>query len=125
TSFYSGLVGADKCSPKGCDLSNGVVADGSAYSLTLNLTAPDPELMDQLSLPFAFAVPGNTSLKVTGNNVPPGTGPYMWKSYNPNTQAALVRNAYFHVWDGVARPESYPNAIIEKAAIEVSVGGPA
>ena len=104
TSFYSGLVGADKCSTKGCDLSQGVVADDSAYTLTLNLTAPDPELMDQLSLPFAFAVPANTSLKLTGNNVPPGTGPYMWKSYNPNTQAVLVRNPYFHVWnaDGAA-----------------------
>ena len=114
TSFYSGLVGASKCSTKGCDLSQGVVADDSAYTLTLNLTAPDPELMDQLSLPFAFAVPGNTSLKLTGNNVPPGTGPYMWQSYNPNTQAVLVRNPYFHVWNAEAQPEGYPNEIIEK-----------
>lgn len=59
TSFYSGIVGASKCSTKGCDLakSGGVVANDSAYTLTINLTAPDPELMDQLSLPFAFAVP--------------------------------------------------------------------
>src|SRR5579859_4513856 len=57
TSFYSGLIGADKCSTKGCDLSKGVVADDSAYTLTLNLTAPDPEIMDQLALPFAYAVP--------------------------------------------------------------------
>ena len=120
TSFYSGLIGADKCSTKGCDLSQGVVADDSAYTLTLNLTAPDPELMDQLSLPFAFAVPGNTSLKLTGNNVPPGTGPYMWKSYNPNTQAVLVRNPYFHVWDATAQPEGYPNEIIEKFGLLVS-----
>src|SRR5215472_8491943 len=49
TSFYSGFVGASKCSTKGCDLSKGgVVADDSAYTLTINLTAPDPELMDQL-----------------------------------------------------------------------------
>src|SRR6266567_3391243 len=120
TSFYSGLIGADKCSTKGCDLSKGVVADDSAYTLTLNLTAPDPELMDQLSLPFAFAVPGNTSLKLTGNNVPPGTGPYMWKSYNPNTQAVLVRNPYFHVWNATAQPEGYPNEIIEKYGLQVS-----
>src|SRR5881227_4139109 len=56
TSFYSGIVGASKCSTKHCDLSKGgVIADDSAYTLTINLTAPDPELMDQLSLPFAFA----------------------------------------------------------------------
>jgi peptide/nickel transport system substrate-binding protein len=120
TSFYSGLVGASKCSTKGCDLSQGVVADDSAYTLTLNLTAPDPELMDQLALPFAFAVPGNTTPKLTGNNVPPGTGPYMWKSYNPNTQAVLVRNPYFHVWNAEAQPEGYPNEIIEKYGLQVS-----
>ena len=120
TTFYSDIVGASKCSTKGCDLSQGVVADDSAYTLTINLTTPDPELMDQLSLPFAFAVPGDTPLKLTGNNVPPGTGPYMWKSYNPNTQAVLVRNPYFHVWSAAAQPAGYPNEIIEKYGLLVS-----
>jgi peptide/nickel transport system substrate-binding protein len=122
TSFYSDIVGASKCSTKGCDLakSGGVVANDSAYTLTINLTAPDPELMDQLSLPFAYAVPANTSPKLTGNNVPPGTGPYMWKSYNPNTEAVLVRNPYFHVWSKIAQPAGYPNEIIEKYGLQVS-----
>src|SRR5262249_6061203 len=78
------------------------------------------ELMDQLSLPFAFAVPAGTSPKLTGNDVPPGTGPYMWKSYNPNTQAMLVRNPYFHVWNAAAQPEGFPNEIIEKYGLQVS-----
>ena len=121
TAFYSGIVGASVCSPKkGCNLSKGVVANDSAYTLTINLTAPDPELMDQLSLPFAYAVPASTPLKLTGNNVPPGTGPYMWKSYNPNTQAVLVRNPYFHVWNATAQPAGYPNSIIEKYGLQVS-----
>lgn len=114
TSFYSDIVGASACSTKGCNLSKGVVANDSAYTLTLNLTGPDPELMDQLALPFAFAVPASTSLKLLGNNVPPGTGPYMWKSYNPNTQAVLVRNPYFKQWSAEAQPAGYPNEIIEK-----------
>src|SRR5215467_1895198 len=120
TSFYSGIVGASKCSTKGCDLSQGVIASDKDYTLTINLTAPDPELMDQLALPFAMAVPAGTSPKLTGNNVPPGTGPYMWKSYNPNTQAVLVRNPYFHVWNSAAQPEGYPNEIIEKYGLLVS-----
>src|SRR5215831_12207048 len=121
TSFYAGIVGANKCSTKGCNLSKGgVIADDSGYTLTINLTAPDPELMDQLSLPFAFAVPASTSPKLTGNDVPPGTGPYMWKSYNPNTQAVLVRNPYFHVWNAAAQPEGFPNEIIEKYGLQVS-----
>lgn len=122
TTFYNDIVGANKCSTKGCNLakSGGVVANDSAYTLTINLTQPDPELMDQLALPFAYAVPANTSMKLTGNNVPPGTGPYMWKSYNPNTEAVLVRNPYFHVWNKMAQPAGYPNEIIEKYGLQVS-----
>ena len=108
TSFYSGIVGADKCSGKKCDLSQGVVADDSACTLTIHLTAPDTEFLDKLALPFAYVVPGNTSLKLTGNNVPPGTGPYMWKSYDPNKAAVLVRNPNFKVWSKDAQPAGLP-----------------
>jgi peptide/nickel transport system substrate-binding protein len=120
TSFYSGIVGASACSAKKCDLSKGVVANDKTYTLTLNLTAADPELFDQLALPFAFAVPSGTSMKMTGNVVPPGTGPYMWKSYNPNTEAVLVRNPYFKVWSAAAQPAGNPNEIIEKYGLQVS-----
>jgi peptide/nickel transport system substrate-binding protein len=120
TTFYSDIVGASACSTKGCNLSKGVIANDSAYTLTINLTAPDPELMDQLALPFAFAVPASTSLKLLGNNVPPGTGPYMWKSYNPNTELVLVRNPYFKQWSAAAQPAGYPNEIIEKFGLQVS-----
>src|SRR5262249_19810898 len=114
TSFYSGIVGASKCSTKGCDLSSGVVADDNAYTLTIHLTAPDPEFLDKLALPFAYVVPGNTSLKLTGNNVPPGTGPYKWQSYNPNTEAALVPHKYVHDWNDRAPPAGHPDKILEK-----------
>ncbi len=122
TSFYNGIVGASACSTKSCNLqtAGGVVPNDSAYTLTINLTAPDAEIMDQLALPFAYAVPASTPLTLTGNNVPPGTGPYMWKSYNPNTEAVLVRNPYFHVWDKTAQPAGYPNQIIEKYGLQVS-----
>jgi peptide/nickel transport system substrate-binding protein len=120
TSFYSGIVGADKCSTKGCDLSQGVVADDSAYTLTINLTAADPEFLDKLALPFAYVVPASTSKKLTGNNVPPGTGPYMWQSYNPNSQAVLVRNPYFKQWSAAAQPAGYPDKIVEKYGQTIS-----
>jgi peptide/nickel transport system substrate-binding protein len=120
TSFYSGIVGASACKPSHCDLSKGVVANDNNYTLTINLTAPDPELMDQLALPFAYVVPASTSMKLTGNNVPPGTGPYMWQSYNPNKEAVLVRNPYFHVWNAAAQPAGYPNEIVEKYGLQIS-----
>jgi peptide/nickel transport system substrate-binding protein len=114
TSFYSGIVGADKCSAKKCDLTQGVVADDSASTLTINLAAADPEFLQKLALPFAYVVPADTSKKLTGNNVPPGTGPYMWQSYNPNSQAVLVRNPYFKQWSAAAQPNGYPDKIVEK-----------
>jgi peptide/nickel transport system substrate-binding protein len=120
TSFYSVIAGASKCSTKGCDLSKGVVADDKNYTLTIHLTKPDPEFIDALALPFLYVVPASTQSSNTGNNVPPGTGPYMWKSYNPNSAAVLVRNRYFHVWNPLAQPAGYPNEIIEKFGETVS-----
>ena len=124
TTFYSGIVGAGQCTNATktlkCDLTRGVVANDSNYTLTIHLTKPDPEFLDKLAMPFAYAVPGNTSLKLLGNNVPPGTGPYMWKSYNPNTSAVLVRNPYFHVWDAEARPPGNPNQIVQKYGLQTT-----
>jgi peptide/nickel transport system substrate-binding protein len=120
TSFYSGIVGADKCTAKKCDLSKGVVADDSAMTLTIHLTAPDTEFFDKIALPFAYVVPGNTPFKLTGNNVPPGTGPYMWQSYDPNKAAVLVRNPNFKLWSKDAQPAGYPDKIIEKYGLPIS-----
>ncbi len=122
--FYAGIVGGAKCLvdgvKDGCNLSQGVVANNSNYTLTFHLTAADPEFLDKLALPFAYVVPGNTSFHLTGNTVPPGTGPYMWQSYNPNSEAVLVRNPYFHVWNKLAQPKGYPNKIIEKYGLTIS-----
>ena len=124
TTFYSGIVGAGQCTnatkTQKCDLTRGVVANDSNYTLTIHLTKPDPEFLDKLAMPFAYAVPGNTSLKLLGNNVPPGTGPYMWKSYNPNAEAVLVRNPYFHLWDAEAQPPGNPNEIVQKYGLPIT-----
>ena len=118
--FYSGIVGADACKPVKCDLSQGIVADDNAYTLTIHLTAADPEFLDKIALPFAYVVPSTTSPKNTGNVVPPGTGPYMWKSYDPNKEAVLVRNPYFKVWNADAQPPGYPDVIVEKYGLPIS-----
>jgi peptide/nickel transport system substrate-binding protein len=120
TSFYSTIVGASKCSTKGCNLSKGVVADNAANTLTIHLTAPDAVFLDALALPFAFAVPASTSSKLTGNNVPPGTGPYMWQSYDPNKAAVLVRNPHFKEWNAAAQPAGNPNSIVEKYGLPIT-----
>ncbi|MDX6522416.1 MAG: peptide/nickel transport system substrate-binding protein [Gaiellales bacterium] len=119
--FYGGIVGADAClkNAASCDLTKGVVADDAAGTVTFNLTAPDPEFLYKLSLPFAFAVPGNTSLKDLGNNPPPGTGPYMWKSYDPQHEAVLVRNPSFKVWNADTQPDGMVDEIDYKFGLTV------
>jgi peptide/nickel transport system substrate-binding protein len=120
TTFYSGIVGADACKPAKCDLSQGMVADDNAYTLTIHLTAADPEFLDKIALPFVYVVPSSTPTKNQGNVVPPGTGPYMWKSYDPNKEAVLVRNPYFKVWNADAQPPGYPDTIVEKYGLPIS-----
>jgi len=114
--YYNKIIGATQClkTPKNCNLSKGVIANDAAGTLTIKLTAPEPNFLDQLALPFAAAVPANTPLTTTGNTPPPGTGPYMWKSYNPNSAAILVRNPYFRQWSASAQPAGNPNEIIDK-----------
>jgi peptide/nickel transport system substrate-binding protein len=119
--FYEGIIGASAClkTPASCDLSQGIVTDDTAGTVTFNLTAPDPEFLYKLSLPFAFAVPGNTALKDLGNNPPPGTGPYMWKSYDPQHEAVMVRNPYFKVWNAQTQPDGFVNEIDYKFGLSV------
>jgi len=119
--FYENIVGADAClkDSKTCDLSKGVVADDSAATVTFHLTKADPEFLDKLALPFAFAVPGNTPLKDLGNTPPPGTGSYMWQNYDPNKGATLVRNPNFKEWSADAQPEGLPDKIEYKFGLTV------
>jgi peptide/nickel transport system substrate-binding protein len=119
--FYENLIGAEAClkSPSSCDLSKGVVTDDQAGTVSFHLTAADPEFLDKLTLPFAFAVPANTPLKDTGNNPPPGTGAYMWKTYDPQHEAVLVRNPNFKVWNADVQPKGYPDEIDYKFGLSV------
>jgi peptide/nickel transport system substrate-binding protein len=120
-SFYQGVIGGVQCakSARLCDLSKGVVANDAAGTLTFHLTAPDPEFMDKLALPFAVAVPGSTPLHDMGNTPIPGTGPYMWQSYQPNKGAVMVRNPHFHVWSKAAQPAGLPDQIEFKFGLTV------
>ena len=112
-SFYEGIVGGTVCakSASACDLSKGVITDDAAGTVTFHLTAPDPEFMDKLALPFAVAVPASTPLHDQGNSPIPTTGPYMWTTYNPNKVAVMVRNPYFHEWSAAAQPNGNPSRI--------------
>ena len=118
--WYSIVVGGDAClkTPKTCNLSQGVVTDDAARTVTFHLTRPNGEFLDQLAMPFMFLLPPNTPDKPV-NIPPPGTGPYKWVAYNPNKEMRIVRNPYFKVWSKEAQPPGNPDEIVEKFGLTV------
>ncbi|MEV0634542.1 ABC transporter substrate-binding protein [Streptomyces sp. NPDC050619] len=111
--FYNGIVGADAClkKPASCTLKGGVTGDATANTVTVNLTAPDPEFAFKLAVPHASVVPKDSPAKDAGTKPLPTTGPYMAASYDPNRALKLVRNPHFKEWSRPAQPEGYPDAI--------------
>jgi peptide/nickel transport system substrate-binding protein len=113
--WYNVIVGGDACvkTPKTCNLNQGVVIDDATGKVTFHLTKPDPEFLDQLSVPFAFILPTGTPNKEI--QIPPaGTGPYKFAQYNTNKQIKLVRNTFFKEWSKDAQPNGNPDVILQK-----------
>lgn len=120
-SFYSTIVGAKACgaTPATCDLSKGVVTNNATGTVVFHLTEASNEFLQQLALPFAFAVPGNAPNSDIGSTQLPGTGPYMWASYAPNRELRLVRNPHFKVWSAAAQPDGFPDEIDVKIGLDL------
>ncbi|WP_405733355.1 ABC transporter substrate-binding protein [Streptomyces sp. NBC_01537] len=120
-SFYNGIVGADAClkKPAGCTLPKGVVGDAAADTVTINLTAADPEFPYKLAVPHASIVPKGSPAKDAGTTPLPGTGAYKAASYDPNKALKLVRNPYFKEWSREAQPQGYPDEIDETFGLTV------
>jgi peptide/nickel transport system substrate-binding protein len=114
-SFYAGIVGADAClkKPATCTLKGGVTANNAAGTVTINLTAQDPEFKYKLAVPHASIVPANSPPADAGTKPVPGTGAYYFASYNPNKQLVMKRNPYFKQWSKLAQPEGYPDEITQ------------
>jgi YVTN family beta-propeller protein len=108
--YFTGIVGAKACTKKHCDLSQGVVADDRAGTVTFHLRAADPEFLDKLALPAAFPAPPGTPMTRALPLGIPGTGPYEMKSYT-HRDLILVRNPHFKLWSAAAQPDGYPDRI--------------
>jgi peptide/nickel transport system substrate-binding protein len=112
-SFFAGIVGADKClaKPAECTLEGGVVGDEAAGTVTINLTQPDAEFFQKLGLPHAVILPSDAPVQDAGSVPIPGTGPYIFESYDPNKALVMVRNPHFKVWSEEAQPDGYPDKV--------------
>jgi peptide/nickel transport system substrate-binding protein len=116
--WYGVIAGAASCieRPKTCDLSHGVAVDGDA--VTFHLTRSDPEFLQKLAMPFAFVLPASTPAR-SAQIPPPGTGPYKWMEYSPQTRIKIVRNPYFREWSKDAQPAGLPDAIEQRFGLTV------
>jgi len=113
--YFADIVGAEAClaAPKRpCRLDHGIVTDSSAGTVTYHLRRPDPNLLYELALPVAYAVPASTPLHVVGPL--PATGPYEFASFDPKHGLVLRRNPWFHEWSPAAQPAGYPDRIVER-----------
>ena len=112
-SWYNVIVGGPACvtTPATCTLKGGVVVNPATNTIVINLLQPDAEFLDQLAVPFGSILPSSAPPKDAASNPIPGTGAYMFKSYNPNTGIVMVRNPFFKVWSAAAQPQGYPNEI--------------
>jgi peptide/nickel transport system substrate-binding protein len=120
-SFYRGIVGAEAClaTPATCTLKDGVTGDAATNTVTLRITAPDPELVYKLAVPHASVLPKGSPAKDAGTTPLPGTGPYQAASYDPNKELRLVRNPNFVEWSRDAQPQTYPDEILYSFGLTV------
>jgi YVTN family beta-propeller protein len=105
--YFDDIVGARAChlgAP--CNLARGIVIN--ARTVTFHLTAPDPDFLTKLAMPWADAVPAGTPAHLHGRPVP-ATGPYMIASYRPKRELELVRNPEFRQWSVDAQPDGFPD----------------
>ncbi len=112
-SFYNGIVGAAAClsKPATCKLDKGVVVNAAKNSVVINLVAPDEAILSKLAVPHAAINPASSPAKDAGTAPIPTTGPYMFKSYDPNKLLVMVRNPFFKEWSHDAQPAAYSDEI--------------
>lgn len=113
--YLSGIVGAQGCNRtpgEPCDLSGGILADDATGTVTFRLSAPDPDFLYALAMPFAFAVPAGSPDVLADGDTFPATGPYVIDRLEPGNEVVLTRNPEFRTWSETARPDGFPDRIV-------------
>jgi peptide/nickel transport system substrate-binding protein len=110
--FYTDIVGADAYAAHKAAHISGIVANDAAMTITFHLVKPDGAFLDDLAIPFAFAVPKGTPYKDISTDPAwrVATGPYMVSSYVPRQQIVLTRNPNFKQWTP-ASPKGHVNEV--------------
>jgi ABC-type transport system substrate-binding protein/class 3 adenylate cyclase/sugar lactone lactonase YvrE len=124
---FSGILGAERCGPRHCNLAAGIKTDDAARTVTFHLSAPNPHFLFDLAdgqIVPGYVVPGGTPVREAKRRPLPATGPYRIKSFSQRS-VRLVRNPYFHEWFKAAQPAGFPDEIVLKAVGPPLAGDPA
>lgn len=111
------VAGATACTQLRCDLLSGIVTDEAARTVTFHLRAPDPDLLSNLTLAAASAVPPGTPWHRADAEPIPGTGPYMVVEANAR-RIVWTRNRFFHEWSHAAQPDGNPDRIVLRFGLQ-------
>jgi YVTN family beta-propeller protein len=116
SSLYTDIAGAAACArqPRTCDLSQGIVTNNEAGTVTFHLSVPDPEFIYELT-EQAYAAPIPPGTPDHGSRAVPGTGPYMITTVN-DRQIRFARNPFFREWSHAAQPAGNPDSIVWQTA---------
>jgi peptide/nickel transport system substrate-binding protein len=109
--LFEAIQGVNRClrAAPSCSLSEGVVANDEAGTVTFNLRKPDPQLPEKLS--FLLITPAEAPSRLLGERLPPGTGPYRFEQVIPERRAVLTRNPYFESSERAARPPGFVDRV--------------
>ena len=110
--FYTNIAGANAYAAHQASHISGIIADDKTGTIAFHLVKPDGAFLDDMAIPFAFAVPAGMPYKdiSTDPQWRVATGPYMVKTYTPKQQIVLVRNPNFHQWTA-ASPKGHVNEV--------------
>jgi peptide/nickel transport system substrate-binding protein len=103
--FYRTIAGADRMLAGRDSALAGVIARGD--SLYIRLTAPDPIILQELSMTFTAPVPREVAEKYPGTFTQHtvATGPFMVAQFVPRQRVVLVRNPAW--WGEPARLDTF------------------
>jgi peptide/nickel transport system substrate-binding protein len=90
--FFTGIVGAADYQSGKANSISGIKTDDKTGKITIQLTKPNGQFLDELAIPFTAMVPPDTPAKDQTPNPPPSTGPYMISKSDPGHQFVLERN---------------------------------
>ena len=114
TATFSGILGAERCGPRRCNLAAGIETDDAARTVTFHLSEANPYFLYDLASGFlvpGYVVPGDTPVQEAKRRPLPATGPYRIEGFTRRS-VRLVRNPYFHQWSKDAQPAGSPDEIV-------------